>query len=173
LIHFRNYDAQEILQILTDRARSGLTGYSRAQLAEIAALTSRFTNSDVRVAIKTLYYSALDPDMALRELFDRARRDVVADLLADLNDRALLMLRAAADGRDPFVKSIYERYRRLSAQKHDEPFSYVHFYANLSYLQSIGLIMLISTKVGRTYTNRIQLLFDLELLDRVWEVRFG
>ena len=68
---------------------------------------------------------------------------------------------------------MYDRYRRLSAHEHEEHFSYVHFYANLYYLQSIGLIMLISTKVGRTYTNRIQLLFDVELLDRVWQVQFG
>ena len=63
------------------------------------------------------------------------------------------------------------RVRRLSVQFHEEPFSYVHFYANPSYLQSLSLILLVSTKVGRTYTNRIQLLFSPELLESVWEAR--
>ena len=58
-------------------------------------------------------------------------------------------------------------------QMQEEPFSYVYFYSNLSYLQSIGLILLLSTKVGRTYTNRIQPLFDLEPLEAAWQTRFG
>ena len=85
---------------------------------------------------------------------------------------ASLILKAAIDTREPFVKAVYEHYRRISRHQHEEPFSYVYFYMNLSYLQSIGLIVLLSTKVGRTYTNRIQLLFDIELLETIWEGRF-
>ena len=142
-------------------------------LREIAALTAKATNSDVRVAIKTLYYSALEENSCVYRLFERARRDLVTDVLGDLNDRNLMILKAAIDTPEPFVKAVYERYRRLSRELHDEPFSYVYFYTNLSYLQSIGLILLVSTKVGRTYTNRIQLLFDTELFEMVWKMRFG
>ena len=49
----------------------------------------------------------------------------------------------------------------------EDPFSYVYFYANMSYLQSIGLIVLLSTKVGRTYSHCVQLLFDIELLETI------
>ena len=62
---------------------------------------------------------------------------------------------------------------RLSEKCQETPFSYYYFYSNLSYLQSLGLILLISTKVGRSYTNRIQILFESEILDSVWTVRFS
>jgi len=173
LVHFRNYNAKEILEILKDRARSGIVKPPRQALPQIAALTARNTNSDVRVAIKTLYYLALEPKVNVTELFERARRDIVRDVLADLNDRNLLILRAAATVSMPYVKAVYQQYRELSLQLHEEPFSYVYFYANLSFLQSLGLIVLLSTKVGRTYTNRIRVLFDAELLAAIWKARFG
>ena len=172
-IHFRNYDAQEIMGILKDRIALGLNDMSEATLARIAALTARATNSDVRVAIKTLYYAALEESGDIEAFFNRARRDLVTDILTDLSDRNLMMLRAIANVPEPFVKAVYEEYRRLSIQEHEEPFSYVYFYANLSYLQSIGLLMLVSTKVGRTYTNRIQALFDAGELRAIWSMRFG
>jgi cell division control protein 6 len=172
MVHFRNYDAQEILAILRDRARLGLRQFQEEKLARIAALTTRTTNSDVRVAIKTLYYVALEQVPNVEEIFDRARRDILKDVLADLNDRNLLILQAASEAREPFVKEVYARYCRISQAASEEPFSYVYFYSSLSYLQSIGLILLLSTKVGRTYTNRIQLLFDPELLEVIGRARF-
>ena len=172
-IHFRNYDALEIVSILRDRARLGIDHPIDEPLAEIAALTVRTTNSDVRVAIKTLYYLALEPTIDVRNVFDRARRDLVQDVLFDLADSNLVVLKAIAEGREPFVKAVYERYRQISFSVGNEPFSYVHFYASLSYLQSSGLILLVSTKVGRAYTNQLQLLFDRELLRSTWNTRFG
>ena len=55
----------------------------------------------------------------------------------------------------------------------EEPYSYVYFYSNLSYLQSLGLILLASAKLGRTYTNRIQPTFDPGILEAIWPMRFG
>jgi len=173
LIHFRNYDAEQIQKILLHRALRGLRRSRRPVIDRIAALTTRLTNSDVRVAIKTLYYTAIEQTDQVQHVFDRARRDLVTDLVSDLNDRCLTMLRATAMLTEPLVKTAYERYRQLSAQLHVEPFSYMYFYTNLSYLQSIGLVMLLSTKVGRTYANRIQLLFDPGILDAIWHMRFG
>ena len=172
-IHFRNYDALEVLEILRDRARLGIGRPLVEPLSEIAALTVRNTNSDVRVAIKALYYLALEPSIDVRAVFERARRDLVQDVLTDLADSNLLILRAIADSREPFVKAVYETYRQISGAVGGEPFSYVHFYASLSYLQSTGLILLVSTKVGRAYTNQLQLLFDRELLQATWGARFG
>ena len=172
MIHFRNYDANEICEILIDRAKQGLRELPRATLPEIAALTARTTNSDVRVAIKSLYYWALTPKTSVRDLFENARRDVLRDVVTDLSDQSLLILRASLDCPEPFVKRVYEAYCRACSAQHETPFSYVHFYSSLSYLQSIGLILLLSTKVGRTYTNRLQLLVDSELLAATWRVRF-
>ncbi|MCB9852822.1 MAG: orc1/cdc6 family replication initiation protein [Phycisphaerales bacterium] len=165
MLHFRNYDATEILEILRDRARLGLHQFRETDLAQIAALTARSTNSDVRIAIKTLYYVTIEESPDVAEVFNRARRDLLRDVLNDLNDRNFLILRAAMESPEPFVKEVYARYRRLSRAAQEEPFSYVYFYASLSYLQSIGLILLLATKVGRAYTNRIQLLLDSETLE--------
>ncbi|MBK8270286.1 MAG: hypothetical protein IPK83_19120 [Planctomycetes bacterium] len=171
MLHFRNYDAKEILDILQDRARAGLHTFQESDLAQIAALTARSTNSDVRVAIKTLYHVAMEEATHIEGVFNRARRDLLMDVLNDLNDRNFLILQAASETREPFVKDVYARYRRLSREAGDEPFSYVYFYSSLSYLQSIGLILLLSTKVGRIYTNRIQLLLEPETLDGANRIR--
>ena len=55
----------------------------------------------------------------------------------------------------------------------EKPFSYVHYYANLNYLQSMGLIALISTKVACTYANRLVLTFDESVLEPILRLRFG
>lgn len=173
LIHFKNYDALQLREILQNRAQEGLHEFSEELLAKIAALTVRFGNSDARVAIKTLYYAALEPTSNVEEVFHRARQDLVLDVLAHLDERCLLMLCAVAETPELFVKPVYSRYRALSTSEHVDPFSYAYFYTNLSYLQSIGLIVLFSTKVGRAYTNRIQLLFDRELLGAIWKARMA
>jgi len=173
IVHFRNYNAIEIEKILTDRARAGLKFLPRRVIREIAAMTVRNTNSDVRVAIKTLYLWALEPQVHLKEHFEKARRDIMFDVVKDLNDKNLLILKAALSQRHGYVKDVYEAYRRISCQYKEEPFSYVHFYSSLSYLQSLGLILLISTKINRTYTNRIHLTFDPAILASIWQTRFG
>lgn len=172
IIHFKNYNASEIEQILSDRAKTGLKLTPKRIISQISAMTTKNTNSDVRVAIKTLYRWALEPNVALKEHFEKARRDILVDVIKDLNDKNLLILRAATANQDGYVKDIYQTYRKISTQFDEEPFSYVHFYANLSYLQSLGLILLVSTKVRRTYTNRIQLTFDPSILTTIWHIRF-
>jgi Cdc6-like AAA superfamily ATPase len=171
IIHFRSYNAVEMQQILADRAAVGLTFTPQDAINETAALTMKRTNSDVRVAIKTLYLHALEPDVPLRDHFEKARRDITFDVIRDLNDKNLLILKASIGG-DGYVKDIYETYRRISIHHNEEPFSYMYFYSNLSYLQSLGLILLISTKVHRTYTNRIRLTFDPGILEAIWQNRF-
>jgi archaeal cell division control protein 6 len=173
IVHFRNYDATEIEQILLDRARIGLKTTPTGVLSEIAAMTAKNTHSDVRVAIKTLYLWALEPETAIAEHFEKARRDIIFDVVRDLNDKNLLILKAVLEPSDGFARDVYETYRRTSVQVHEEPFSYMHFYSSLSYLQSLGLVLLISTKVHRTYTNRIQLTFDPSILETIWAARFG
>lgn len=172
IVHFRNYNALEVEKILTDRARAGLKFLPGRIIGEIAAMTAKNTNSDVRVAIKTLYLWALEPAVPLKDHFEKARRDIMFDVVKDLNDKNLLILKAALSRRDSYVKDIYETYRKISAQFNEEPFSYVHFYSNLSYLQSLGLILLVSTKINRTYTNRIQLTFEPSILATIWQTRF-
>jgi cell division control protein 6 len=55
-LHFKNYNAEQLQAILRDRASRGLHSWDEGVLAQIAGLTAKFTNSDARVAIKTLHY---------------------------------------------------------------------------------------------------------------------
>jgi len=133
----------------------------------------KYTNSDVRVAIKTLYYIATERGKDLQASFDAAQRDLAEDLIGDLNYNNFLVLRAVSESRSGLAKDIYDRYSRLCTKKGEKPFCYAHFYNNLSYLQSLGLILLSSTKVGKAYTNRIRMLFDRDLLQSAYEAKFN
>ena len=56
-LHFKNYDAAQLQEILRERAQRGLHNWDEGTLAQIAAMTTRLVNSDARVAIKTLQYT--------------------------------------------------------------------------------------------------------------------
>jgi cell division control protein 6 len=94
IIHFKNYNAEQVLEILRQRARLGLRKTDEAHLNHIAALTVRNTNSDIRVGIKTLYFCALEPQAGVEGNFERARRNIALDILRDLNDKNLIILQA-------------------------------------------------------------------------------
>ena len=172
VIHFKDYNALEIKRILRGRAKIGLNNYSSDILSEIAALTTRLTNSDVRVAIKCLYYWATHTEKNIKDNFNKAQKDIIFDVVNDLNDNNILILKAISEVREKFVKTVYERYRQLTKSQGEDGFSYVYFYNSLSYLQSLGLILLFSTKVNRAYTNTISISFDPAITDTIYRARF-
>jgi cell division control protein 6 len=172
-VYFRNYDATQIQEILRQRAAQGLHTWDDGKLSQIAALTTHRVNSDARVAIKTLFYSITKGSDDIEGCFEKARRDIVFDMINDLSAPNLMILRAVVVGDSDFAKQIYQRYRKISVQLGEPPFSYVYFYSNLSCLQSMGLVALIATKVGRTYANRVMLTFERSVLDMVFRLRFG
>jgi len=172
LIHFRNYDAKQLGQILDDRAERGLHEWDPGQVAKIAAMTARRTNSDARVAIKTLYYLVTESGRDVESHFNKAQQEIVVDMIANVSDASLMILWAASNCKVPHAKTVYKLYSQYSQARHDKPFSYVYFYSTLSYLQSIGLVALVSVKIGRTYTNRILLTFDPEILTPILKLRF-
>jgi len=171
-LYFKNYDADQMGQILRGRAEQGLRRWEEADLSQIAALTTQRTNSDARVAIKTLYYRMLSPDDAVEKCFEEARRDIVIDQVNDLTDATLMILWAAATSPSDLAKDIYIRYCRYSQSQRAKPFSYMYFYTNLGYLQSVGLVALVAAKIDRTYTNRIVLTFDKSIVEQSCKLRF-
>lgn len=172
-LHFRHYDADQIQQILRARAETGLHRWHEPDLARIAGLTVQRANADARVAIKTLYHHVTANADSLEDCFEKARRDVVVDMINDLADANLMILWAAATSGSDLAPDIYRRYCRFSRDHHEKPFSYVHFYANLAYLQSMGLLGLVSTKQGRTYTNRVLTSFEHTVVHEIVGLRFG
>jgi Cdc6-like AAA superfamily ATPase len=171
-LHFKNYDAEQLQEILRDRAHRGLTHWDEGVLAQIAGLTTKFTNSDARVAIKTLNYIVSDPQQRVARCFDRAREDVVIDIVNDLSDSTLMILWAVATSPSDLAKEVYRRYGQFSHDQGFKPFSYVYFYSNLSYMQSLGLVGLMATKVDRTYTNRVMLTCEQSVVDYATKLRF-
>ena len=172
-LYLRNYDAVQVAEILRLRSEAGLRSTDEDQLAKIASLVVQRTNSDVRVAIKTLFYAVTGEGRGIEESFDHAQRDIYIDLISDLNDRNLLILRAVETTPDRFVKRIFRTYEQLSRDVGESSFSYVYFLNNLSYMQSLGLVMLVQTKVNRTYTSKVSLLFSERVLDSIYRIRFG
>jgi cell division control protein 6 len=171
-LYFRNYDAQQLGEILLGRARKGLHGWEDSHIAQIAALTAQRTNSDARVAIKTLFHKTIEPGDSVESCFEAARRDIVIDQVNDLADANLIILWAAATSKSDLAKDIYDRYCRYSHDHQTKPFSYMYFYTNLAYLQSVGLVALVAAKVDRTYTNRIVLTFDKAIAEQSCKLRF-
>jgi cell division control protein 6 len=170
---FKNYDAQQMQDILRDRAKLGLHEWQDGKLAQIAAMTTKRTNSDARVAIKTLFYTVTEADKDMDACFEKAREDIVAEMINNLSDAVLMILQAIAASKSEFAKDIYKRYCKLSLNQNEKAFSYVHFYSNLSYLQSMGLLALVATSVGITYANRVILTFDESVLEPICKLRLG
>jgi Cdc6-like AAA superfamily ATPase len=172
VISFKTYAAGEILDILKDRAETGLKSVEAGLLEEIAAMTARNTNGDVRVAIKALLYCSTGEAPTVAECFSKAREDVVKDVLVGINDKALLILKASLEDQTRLVKSVYQQYMVISRNCGEEPYGYTQFYSTLGYLASLGLILLVSAKVDRTFTNRIEPLISAEELNSVFAGRF-
>lgn len=172
LIHFRNYNAEEIGKILDERSKSGLKFLDEGINSKISAYTVSEANSDVRVAIKSLFYWAMQGEESIEKCFENARRDIYVDLITDLSDTNLLILKAASQISDKFAKKVYMSYTDIARGNSEQPCSYVHFYNQLSYLQSLGLIMMLSTKVNRTYANRITLLCNEKIVHHIYKLRY-
>ena len=171
-LYFKNYDAEQIKQILLGRARKGLRSWDESNISQISALTTQRTNSDARVAIKTLYYKVMSPKDSTEKCFEEARKDIVVDQVNDLTDANLMILWSAATGKSDLVKDIYKRYCQFSRNHQIKPFSYMYFYTNLGYLQSVGLLALLSTKIERVFTNRVVLTFDKSIVEQICKLRF-
>ena len=119
--------------------------------------------------------SAPEPSLLspVEAAFEYARRDILLAMVNDLNNALLLILWAVVTGSSSLAKDVFERYSRFSRERHEPPFSYVHYYASLAYLQSCGLVALVSTKLGRAYTNRVVPTFDGRVVEPVVETRFA
>jgi len=173
LMHFQNYNAEEIEQILNERAITGLKQFDISVNSQIAAYTVKEANSDVRVGIKSLFYWATHEKESVEKCFENARKDIYVDLIADLSDTNLLILKSATMLKDKFAKKVFTAYTEIARNNNETPCSYVHFHNQLSYLQSLGLILMLSTKVNRTYANRITIICNQEIIKEVYNIRFN
>ena len=171
-VHFNSYSAQEILDILKDHAATGLKTVDEAMLGEIAAMTAKNIGGDARVGIKSLLYCATKEAESVQACFDKAREDVMADVLSNTNEKSLLILKAALQEQTKLVKVVYQHYVTLCRQYREEPYGYTQYYAAIGFMASLGVLALVSAKVDRTYSNRIELLVTGEQIDAAITKRF-
>ena len=171
-IHFKSYDAVDIASILNERAERGIKNPDLAVTAKIAGLVVKDANSDVRVGIKALFYWATSNRKDVEKCIQDAQRDIYVDLVADLSDTNLLILRAATMVADKFARKVFRAYEDLAREERERICSYVHFNNQLSYLQSLGLVLMISVKVNRTYANKVKILCNEGIIRQVYEIRF-
>jgi Cdc6-like AAA superfamily ATPase len=164
-IHFDSYSANEILEILKDRAKTGLKTVDEAMLGEIAAMTTKNIDGDARVGIKSLLYCATKESETVQACFDKAREDVMSDVLSNTNEKSLLILKAALQEPTRLVKVVYQQYVALCQQYGEDPYGYTQYYAAIGFMASLGVLVLVSAKVDRTYSNRIELLVSGEQID--------
>jgi len=172
-IFFRNYNASEILEILGMRCSEGGCEHQEGDLAKVAALTSRDGHGDVRIAMKALLYLLTGRAASVEACFEAARQDLYLDLVAHQSDAVLLILKAASMSSQKLVKPVYERYRQICGRFREVPYTYMHFYNHLSYLQSVGLLILVAARVHRGTSRSIEFLFDERVLEKVFRLRFG
>lgn len=172
-VFFRNYNALEIADILRMRCEEAGCRSREDELVQIASLTYKDDHGDVRVALKALLYLLMGRYPSVQKCFGAARRDLYSDLVEDQSDAVLMILKAATDSREKLVKPVYAYYRQLCERHREAPYSYMHFYNHLSYLQSIGLLVLVATRVHRGTSNSIELLFEQAILERVFQRRIG
>jgi Cdc6-like AAA superfamily ATPase len=173
-LYFKNYNGEEMLEILRNRCEEGvIRDMDSYDLARIAGMASNECNSDARIAIKALQYLTTQKYEDIRENFDKAKKDILVELLANQSDQVILILTAALKSPDKLVKSVYFVYSITCKEQNIKPFTYQHFYNQLSYLQSTGLIMLISTREKSGNPNKIETLFDHNILSQIYQYRFS
>ena len=81
---------------------------------KIAAYTVKEANSDVRVGIKALFYWATHGRKDVEKCFENARKDIYVDLITDLSDTNLLILKAVTLIADKFAKKVFAAYNDVS-----------------------------------------------------------
>lgn len=160
---FKPYDAQEIYEILRQRAERGLSHFSEDSLRYLAAKTRADYQSDMRTALialkkagKTGKWATDDIEMFLKQADVEKWKEAVHRL----TDRQLNVLRVVA-----------EENRTNKAHQVFKDISKRYFFQLLEQLQTQDMIMLIPEKYhgGRTY--QVEILIDPSLIAREIQAR--
>ena len=151
------YGADELADILSDRAKAGLKAdaWSTRVVNYIAAKTAQ-CNSDARFAIRLLKNVACALEASggsemttkrVDQTFDETRREMELEVIHRLSDTQLLVLLALAirarksDGPFMGLHKVYKGpYQRVCDDQGWKPLAYSHFLHTVSTLQSHDLV---------------------------------
>ena len=170
-IHFRDYNAVEILKILQLRLKeANIKGTSNGFLEELAARTVSETNSDVRVALKCMELAFNENNFEnAGEYFKKAKEDVFLQTIQYLNDQLLFTVKSINLSEDKITPRVYDIYKKITKLNNEKCLSYPTFLNNIGYLQSVGVILSLNEKVGRNWSSRIELLCRPELITKIYK----
>jgi len=186
-----HYDAQELVGILTDRARAGLKPrtWDHSVVSYTAAKTVQY-NSDARFAIRLLSNAARRFEGSHRSrmstehvdaAFQDTRQQMEVEVLNKLSVSQLLVLEALAHKAritsEQFIglhQAYKETYPGVCDQAGRKPLVYSHFLNTVNALQSYDLVKSILER-RRTggYVRRVEINFDPADVIRVAGERLG
>jgi len=152
-ISFENYSKNDIIKILTGRAKVGFNDencINQKLLEKIAETVSEKYHGDCRIAIKILLYSAQSAESKNRETIEehdievgvpKAIKDIEKDKLSRLSNRDFLALYAIQQSLDKTVEGVYNKFLELIPLCIDiKPVKETMFHHILEYLDTHGLI---------------------------------
>jgi len=160
-INFKEYNADEIYEILKLRVEDGLYNWDDAALHMLAGLVVRDNNSDARVGIRACYVLGLLNDWSEKNIYEAikiASKEVEEIVISGLKDRDLIILYALAICNE--TNKAYTMATKNISNIEGSTLSKKHFFRILNYLQNIGLISLIKKRCGRYYTLEVQFLLS-------------
>jgi cell division control protein 6 len=172
-ILFKEYNSNEIYEILKMRAENGLYKWREEALMLMSALVTRDYNSDARIGIKALFKLGIKnswEDDRIYEGLKEASKEVEGETVQNLRDMDLIILHSLIKYNETnkaysYALKSLDNYKGCSVSK-------THFFRIINYLQNIGLLSLIKKRIGRYYTSEVQILLsDPTIVKREIQIR--
>ncbi len=160
IINFAPYTPDEIEQILTQRAETGLKKYDKIAIRILSAYLRKDYNSDIRIGIIALERLGMSQDWEYNSITkecEEAGKENTAEIVKELTYPEQSVLKALIQ--DPETNK---------AITHAEV-SKTTFFKITYKLQNMGIISLIRKKVNRSYTLETEFLTDTEALKKALE----
>lgn len=163
-IYFRDYNSNEIAEILLSRAEDGLNNYDEGSIRLLSASVVKDYASDARMGIEALRLvgraNKWDEEYVKKAL-KLANKKIEKQSLVNLNDRDLLVLASLINNED----TIYA-YNQIRAMDYPavKGISKSTFFQSSHHLQNLGLITLTKKKLNQTYTMEAPTLLSDPLL---------
>ncbi len=161
-IFFRDYNADEMREILLMRASDGLKHYGNGAISLLAANIVLNYKSDTRIGIKALEIIGMTDDWSetsMKNAITQAYLEIEGETLNNLSDRDLIILSTLMN--EPDTSKAYNLVRNMGDFSVNG-ISKSTFFSSVNNLQNLGLINLIRKKVNRFYTMETQILLSDE-----------
>ena len=178
-IYFSPYKSEEIREILRMRAEEGLKYWEDYILDYIANIVAGQFQGDVRIAIRALFHIARmnkwnieTAKEAITIAISEIERHTI-NSLADLDIFILYILSKTRKTSEAYKLLKETATKMFGAESGFAKISKKTFFRSISYLQSLGLMLLIKARANRgRYTYEVELIADRQTIEKTFEERF-